>query len=88
MQYLGKRVSDYQIVAIGIIILITLVAIGSIMYFGLDQEFSEESFLPDLEIAEASNEITDEYTATSSVSILVRSEQGDVLTSTVLTEML
>ncbi len=88
MDHLGKSVSEYPKIAIGIIILITLAAIGSMFFFGLDQEFSEESFLPDLEIAEASNEIADEYTSTSTVSILVKSKQKDILTSNGLAEML
>jgi predicted RND superfamily exporter protein len=61
---------------------------GSIMYFGIDSEFSEESFMPDMEITQASNEISEDYTATASVSILVKSKNGDVLTSDGLVEML
>jgi predicted RND superfamily exporter protein len=88
MDQLGKRVSEYPKATIVTIIVITLLALGSIVFFGIDQEFSEEAFLPDMEISRASNEITDEYTATSSVSILVKSKSGDLLTSTGLVEIL
>jgi predicted RND superfamily exporter protein len=88
MDRLGKRVSEYPKVTIVVIILITLIALASIQFFGINQEFSEESFMPDMEITQASNEISDDYTATASVSILVKSKTGDVLTSNGLVEML
>ena len=88
MDGLGKRVSGYPKATIVAIVMITLIAIGSIQIFGIEQEFSEESFMPDMEIVKASNEISEDYTATYSVSILVKSKNGDVLTSDALVEML
>jgi predicted RND superfamily exporter protein len=88
MDKLGHAVSKYPIVTIVIVLLITFGALGSIIINGIEQEFSEESFLPDLEIAKASDEISEEYTATRSVSILVKSKNGDLLTSEALTDML
>jgi predicted RND superfamily exporter protein len=88
MNQLGKRVSEHPKAAIVIITVITLIALGSMVFFGIEQEFSEESFLPDMEISQASNEISDEYTSTSSISILVKATKGDVLTSNGLVEIL
>ncbi len=88
MDRYGKIVSKYPKLIIVIIILMTLIAIGSIQIFGIEQEFSEESFMPDMEIAIASDEISIDYTTTSSVSILVKSKDGDVLTSDNLVEIL
>ena len=72
MDRFGKKVSQYPKVTIATIVVITLIAIGSIQIFGIEQEFSEESFMPDMEIAIASDEISMDYTTTASVSILVK----------------
>jgi len=88
MDGLGKRVSNYPKVTIAVIIVITMFAAGSIQIFGIDQEFSEESFMPEMDIVKASDEISEDYTATYSVSVLVKSKNNDVLTSDVLVEML
>lgn len=88
MDKLGKGVSGFPIITIIIVLAITLSAVGSIYLFGIEQEFSEEAFLPDLEITKASDEISDEYSATRSVSILIKSKNGDVLTSDALVDML
>jgi len=79
MDNLGKKVSKYPKIAILLIIVITIAAMGSIGYFGIDQEFSEESFMPDMEMVIASEEISEKFTTTSRVSILVKSKNNDVL---------
>ena len=88
MDGLGKRVSKYPKATIVTIVVITLIAMGSMQIFGIEQEFSEESFMPEMEIAKASDEISEKYITTSSVSILVKSKDNDVLTSNNLVEML
>ena len=88
MDKLGIRVSEYPKLSITIIIIITLVALGCIQIFGLEQEFSEESFMPENEMVQASNEISDEYTSTAQVSILVKSKHGDILTKNSLLEIM
>jgi len=88
MDGLGKRVSKYPKATIVTIVVITLIAMGSMQIFGIEQEFSEESFMPEMEIAKASDEISEKYITTSSVSILVKSKDNDVLTSNNLAEML
>jgi predicted RND superfamily exporter protein len=88
MDRFGKKVSKYPKVTIVTIVVITLIAMGSMQIFGIEQEFSEESFMPEMEIAKASTEISENYTTSSSVSILVKSKDNDVLTSNNLVEML
>jgi len=88
MDGLGKRVSKYPKATIVTIVVITLIAMFSMQIFGIEQEFSEESFMPEMEIAKASDEISGNYTTSASVSILVKSKDNDVLTSNNLVEML
>jgi predicted RND superfamily exporter protein len=88
MDKFGKKVSKYPKATIVTIVVITLIAMGSMQIFGIEQEFSEESFMPEMEIAKASDEISEKYITTSSVSILVKSKDNDVLTSDNLVEML
>ncbi len=88
MDKFGKKVSKYPKATIVTIVVITLIAMGSMQIFGIEQEFSEESFMPDMEIAKTSDEISEKYITTSSVSILVKSKDNDVFTSNNLVEML
>ena len=88
MDRFGKKISKYPKLTIVTILVITLIAIGFIQLYGIEQEFSEESFMPDMEIAKASDEISMDYTTTASVSILVKSKDNDVFTSHNLAEML
>ena len=88
MDRFGKIVSKYPKLTIAAIVAITLIAMGFIQIFGIEQEFSEESFMPDMEIAIASDEISMDYTTSSSVSILVKSKNDDVFTSDNLAEIL
>ncbi len=85
---LGRGVSKYPKITISITIIVTALAIFSIQINGLDQEFSEEAFLPDMDIVIASNEISEDFTSTYSVTVLVKSKQNDVLTSDSLVEIL
>ncbi|KYK29000.1 hypothetical protein AYK20_06265 [Thermoplasmatales archaeon SG8-52-1] len=88
MDRFGKKVSKYPKLTIVTVVVITLIAMGSIQIFGIEQEFSEESFMPDMEIAIASDEISMNFTTSASVSILVKSKDDDVLTSDNLVEIL
>jgi len=88
MDKFGKKVSKYPKATIVTIVIITFIAMGSMQIFGSEQEFSEESFMPDMEISQASDEISADFTTTASVSILVKSRSNDVLTSNNLVEML
>jgi len=88
MDKFGKKVSKYPKATIVTIVIITFIAMGSMQIFGSEQEFSEESFMPDMEISQASDEISADFTTTASVSILVKSKSNDVLTSNNLVEML
>ena len=88
MDRFGKKVSKYPKLTIVTIVIITLIAMGSMQIFGIEQEFSEESFMPNMEITKASDEISMNYTTSASVSILVKSKEGDILTSNNLGEIL
>jgi predicted RND superfamily exporter protein len=85
---LGKQISRHPKVAIATAVMVTLIAVGCIQLFGIEQEFSEDAFLPQIEIVQASEEISENYTATYSISILVKSKNGDILTSEGLRDML
>ena len=87
LERLGSFVTRFPWLAIIATLLITSVAISGIVIKGLDTEFEEETFLPDIEMAKANMEVEDEYTGTYSVSILVKAED-DVLTTQALIEML
>jgi predicted RND superfamily exporter protein len=88
MDKLGIRVSENPKLSIFIIVVITLLALGCIQIFGIDSEFSEESFMPENEMVQASDEISAEYTSTAQVSILVKSKNGDLLTKDSLLEIM
>ncbi len=88
MSGLGRIVAKYPKITILSVIMITVLATASIQVFGIDQEFSEDSFMPDVEMVEASNEISEKYTTTKTLSLLVKSKNNDVLTSESLVEIL
>jgi predicted RND superfamily exporter protein len=87
---IGDRVSKYPKVTIAIILAISLIAMSFIVILGIDQEFSESSFMPEHEVVQAQEAVSDLFSTsnTYSVSILVKGRGGDVLTSAVLVEML
>lgn len=88
MEALGKKVSSYPKTTIMATILITMIAVGCIQVIGINQEFSEESFMPEMEVVKASEEISDNYTGSYTVSILVKSMNENLLTSDGLVDML
>ena len=88
MEKLGNRISSHPFMAIGIILLITIASAASVAHFGLTQEFSEDTFMPDLDIVRANDEISSNFTSTYGVSILVRSPDDDLLTRDALVEIL
>ncbi len=88
LEKIGRWISRYPWAAIIIVLLITLLSIASVATFGLKQEFSEETFMPDLEEVKANQEILNNFTSTYDVTILVKSKNGDLLTKNALIEML
>ena len=85
---IGNIVSNHPKGTIILTILIVIAAIGCIQIFGIEQEFSEDSFMPEMDVVQASNEISEKYAASYSVSMLVKSKNNDLLTSQGLVEML
>jgi len=88
MDKVGNKVAKYPLITIAIVLIVTLLSVSSIAINGINQEFSEESFMPDMEIVQASEEVSEKFTSTRSVSILVKSKDNDVLTSDDLVEIL
>ena len=88
LEKIGRWISRYPWAAIIIVLLITLLSIASVATFGLKQEFSEETFMPDLEEVKANQEILNNFTSTYDVTILVKSKNSDLLTKNALIEML
>jgi predicted RND superfamily exporter protein len=87
---IGDRVSKYPKITIAIILAISMVALGFIGILGIDQEFSESSFMPEHEVVQAQDAVSELFSTSNvySVSILIKGRGGDVLTSSVLAEML
>lgn len=90
MKSVGEAVSSYPKVTIVILIAITFIALGFMGIFGIDQEFSESSFMPENEVVIAQEEVSELFSTSNvySVSILVKDEDKDVLTSDAMVEML
>ena len=90
MKSLGSAVAAYPKVTIAILVVISILAVGFIGVFGIDQEFSESSFMPENEVIIAQEEVADLFSTSNEyrVSILVKDKDKDVLTSGALEEML
>jgi predicted RND superfamily exporter protein len=87
---IGDKVSKYPKVTIAVVLAISLLALSFIGILGIDMEFSESSFMPEHEVIKAQDAVSELFSTSNvySVSILVKGENGDVLTSGVLVEML
>lgn len=87
---LGDRVSKYPKITISVVLAISFISMAFIGIFGIDQEFSESSFMPEHEVIQAQDAVSDLFSTSNvyPVSILVKGKNGDVLNSSVLVEML
>jgi predicted RND superfamily exporter protein len=90
MKSLGEAVSAFPKVTIAILIVVSIIAMGFIAILGIDQEFSESSFMPENEVVIAQEEVNDLFSTSNvyRVSILVKDKDQDVLTSGAMEEML
>lgn len=88
LEKIGRWIGNHPWMAIGIILIISIASLTSISTFGLKQEFSEETFMPDLEEVKANNEVMNNFTSTYEVTILVKAKNEDLLTKNSLLEML
>jgi len=75
---------------IALVLAATIFFAACMPIFGMEENFDEDSFLPDIEIAKADNRISDDFTTSYSVMVLVRSpeEDGSILTTDAMVEML
>ncbi len=88
LEKIGKTIATHPLMSIAIVLIITFASIASVSYFGLKQEFSEETFMPDLEMVKANNEISTNFTSSYDVPVLIKSKYDDVLTRDALVEIL
>ncbi len=90
MKSLGQAVSGHPKMTISILIVVSILAAGFIAVFGIDQEFSEASFMPESEAVLAQEDVADLFSTSNvySVTILVKDKDQDVLTSGALEEIL
>ncbi|UCF07497.1 MAG: hypothetical protein JSW28_07560, partial [Thermoplasmata archaeon] len=90
MKSLGEGVSAYPKVTIAILIAVSMLAAGFIGVLGIDQEFSESSFMPENEVIIAQEEVAELFSTSNvyRVTILVKDKNQDVLTSGTMEEML
>ena len=58
LERLSNAITQYPYGMIALVIFITIFSVMSMGYFGLKQEFSEETFMPSLDIVKANREIT------------------------------
>ncbi len=90
MKTLGYGVSSHPKKTVIILVVISIIAAGAIGVFGINQEFSESAFMPDHEVIVAQREMGQLFSTTNvrTVSILVRGNHEDVMTSGAMVEML
>lgn len=88
MERVGRWVTSKPGLAILTVIVVTALMGSSIFIFGLNQTFDEEAFNPDMEIAHANTEITEDFTREYTIPVLVKSRNSNVLTPKSLVEML
>jgi hypothetical protein len=88
MKKVGNWVTDKPVIAIAVVVIITLLLLSTVFIKGLNTEFDEESFLPDIEMAKAETEIQSDFSREYSLPVLVKSNNGNVLTPASLLEIL
>ncbi|MFP4545779.1 MAG: efflux RND transporter permease subunit [Methanomassiliicoccales archaeon] len=77
---IANFVSKRPRMAVGVVLVITFLSIFSVGYNGMNSEFNFENFMPEEEVAQANQEISNTFENTYGLELLARSEQGDVLT--------
>jgi predicted RND superfamily exporter protein len=88
MEKVGKWVTGNPVLAIIIVLLITSVFGLTWAIKGLNDEFDEGSFLPDVEMAKADSEVSDNFEREYSIPVLVKSNNNNVLTPATQIEIL
>jgi len=77
MEVLAGSVVKRPMPYILIVALITVLSLVALAINGMESNFSEDSFNPDLPIANADSEIQQDYVGTYSIMILVRAQDDD-----------
>jgi len=87
MKGINEWISEHPKAGIGIVIAITAVMLLSMYSNGISTQMNEESFMPDMEVVNAYQDVTSNYTEQYTVQILVRSYNGDILNRDSLAEV-
>lgn len=88
MKKLGDIVANHPRRTVTLLIVLSILAAGSIGYFGIDQEFSEASFMPEEEAFVAQDEISELFSTTNEYRVTILVKSDDVLTSETMVDML
>lgn len=79
MKGINKWISEHPKFSIGIVLAITAVMIFSIYSNGISTQLNEESFMPDMDVVNAYQDVKSNYTGQYVVQILARSNNGNLL---------
>lgn len=88
MKRVSNAVSGHPSTVIVAVLILTTFLFSAYYFQGAEMEAEEETYLPDNELVNAQMEISEKYGTTSSVQVLVRSRDSDILTKDALLEML
>lgn len=84
----GRITVKHPWVAIAVILLITAGSIFAMVRWEMDESFSNEDFLPDIDVAKANTLYTDTFTSSYPFIVLIRSEDGDLVDPQSFSEMI
>ncbi len=87
MKGINEWISEHPKTSIGIVLAITALMIFSIYSNGISTQMNEQSFMPNIDVANSYQEIRSNYTEQYTVQILVRSQNGDILNRDSLDEV-
>jgi hypothetical protein len=88
LRQVGTLVSSHPGSAIALVVFLTVASGASVAMFGLEQQFDENSFNPDIEEVRANQKIADSFTSTYDISILVKARNDNLLTPAALADVL
>lgn len=88
LRAVGDLTAKRPLLSILVVVLISMMALSAIAINGLNNNFSTESFMPENEAAQASDEIAKTFTGSFGVTMLGKGAGGDVITKEAFLEVL
>ncbi len=88
MSGLSRRISSRPVASLIIVLALTAFLGGAFMIEGLDMEATENTFMPETELVNASQEISRKFESIEGVQVVARADNGNVLTPETLIEIL